>query len=85
MITLSEIIRGSPTSCCFLQSRKLALTKLWSVASGWAGSCVTTTAPRELAAKSRSIAMRLWLGRPRAETNASLMATTTSELTSWLL
>jgi hypothetical protein len=46
--------------------------------SRWAGSCVTTTEMlRELAPKSRSIAMRLRLGGPRAETNA--LATTDGE------
>jgi hypothetical protein len=30
-------------SCCFLKSRKLVVTELQSVASGWAGSCVTIT------------------------------------------
>jgi hypothetical protein len=48
-ITLSEIIRVSPMSRCSLESRKLVVTKLSSVASGWAGSCVTTTeTPHEL-------------------------------------
>jgi hypothetical protein len=28
IITLSEIIRGGPTSCCFLKSRQLVVTKL---------------------------------------------------------
>ena len=38
---------------------------LWSVASGWAGSFVTTTeTPLESATKSRSIAIRLWLAGP---------------------
>jgi hypothetical protein len=48
-ITLSEIIRVSPMSCCFLKSRKLVVTKLSSVASGWVDSCITTTEmPHEL-------------------------------------
>ena len=57
-ITLSEIIRASPTPCYFLISWKPVVAVLWSVASGWAASCVTT--PRELATKSRSIAFGLW-------------------------
>jgi len=45
--------------------RKFVVPVLWSVASGWAGSFVTTTeTPRELVTKSRSIAIRLWLGGP---------------------
>ena len=41
--TLRKIIKGSPTSSCFLKSRKLVVTKLESVASDWAGFCVTAT------------------------------------------
>jgi hypothetical protein len=64
-ITLSEIIKESPMSCCFLKSRKLVVTEPQSVASGWAGSCVTITETlHELTPNARSIAMTLWLGRP---------------------
>ena len=38
--------QGSPTSCCFLcfpGSRKCVARGLCNVASGWVGSCVTTT------------------------------------------
>jgi hypothetical protein len=41
IVTLSEIIRESPTPCWFLKSRKLVVTKLSSVASGWAGELAT--------------------------------------------
>jgi hypothetical protein len=74
-MTLSDIIKESPMSCCFLKSRKLVVTELQSVASGWAGSCVTITETLpELTPNARSIAMTLWL--PCAETNALLTATT---------
>jgi putative transposase len=69
--------QGKSNVLLFPQVTATRCDKLSSVASGWAGCCVTTTeTPRELTTKSRSIAMRLWLGRPCAETNALLMAAT---------
>jgi hypothetical protein len=83
IITLSEIIRGSPTSYCFFKSRKPVVTKLYTVASGWAGSFVTTTeTPRELSIDYYKVVAGV---APRAEKNASLMTMTNSELTSRLL
>ena len=56
----SGIIKGSPTSCCFLGSRKLVEVGLCNVARGWVGSCVITIKkPRELAGKSRTMPVRL--------------------------
>jgi hypothetical protein len=47
---LSGIIKGSPTSCCSVRSRKLVVRNLCNVEKGWAGSCVLTIKKlRELA------------------------------------
>jgi hypothetical protein len=64
--------QGKSNVLLFPHVMELVVPVLWSVASGWAGSFVTTIeTPRELATKSRSIAIRLWLGGP-AEPNALL-------------
>ena len=38
----SGIIKGSPTSCCSVGSRKRVARSLCNVARGWVGSCVIT-------------------------------------------
>src|SRR6266478_8055905 len=82
---LSEIIKGSPTSCCSIGSRKRVVRSLCNVARGWVGSCVITIKrPRELAGKSRPMAVRLRLGRAYAKADALLMTMTAGELTSRL-
>jgi hypothetical protein len=49
IIMLSEIIKGSPTPCCFPEPRKRVVTGLSNVVSGWVDYHVTTTeTPREL-------------------------------------
>jgi hypothetical protein len=55
----SVIIRGRPTSCCFLVTRKRDEAGLCNVAKGWAGCCIIIIKkPRNLAEQSRII---LWL------------------------
>ena len=61
----SGIIKGSPTSCCFVGSRKRVVRSLCNVARGWVVSCVITIKKlRELAGKSRPMAVRLQLDAP---------------------
>ena len=61
----SGIIKGSPTSCCSVGSRKRVVRSLCNVARGWVVSCVITIKKlRELAGKSRPMAVRLQLGAP---------------------
>jgi hypothetical protein len=61
---LSGIIKGSPTSCCSVGSRKRVVRNLCNVARDWVGSCVITIKRlRELAGKSRPMAVRLQPGR----------------------
>src|ERR1019366_7858846 len=56
----SGIIKGSPTSCCSVGLRKLVGTGLYNVATGWAGSCVTTIKRlHELAGQSWQMPVRL--------------------------
>ena len=79
----SGIIKGSPTSCCSVGSRKLVGTGLCNVARGWVGSCVITIKRlRELAGKSRPMAVRLRPGRTYAKADALLMMMTAGELAS---
>ena len=81
---LSGIIKGSPTSCCSVGSRKLVVRGLCNVARGWVGSCVITIKRlHELAGKSRPMAVRLRPGRAYAKADALLMTMTAGELTSW--
>jgi len=62
---LSGIIKGSPTSCCSVGSRKRVVRSLCNVARGWVVSCVITIKRlRELAGKFRPMAVRLQLGAP---------------------
>jgi len=61
----SGIIKGSPTSCCSVGSRKLVGTGLCNVARGWVGSCVITIErPHDLAGKSPTIPVTLRLAAP---------------------
>jgi deoxycytidylate deaminase len=77
---LSEIIKGSPTSCCFLKPRKRIVTNLPNVVRGWADYCATTTEqPREVVIMSRRPAVTCLL---HAEANALLMAAPDRKLTS---
>jgi hypothetical protein len=79
---LSEIIKGSLTSCCFPEPRKRLVTGLSNVVSGWVDYYVTTTeTPRELVIMSRCPDIRLSLVRLHAEANALLMAAPNGELT----
>ena len=81
----SGIIKGSPAPCCFLGSRKLVGVDLCNVATGWVGSCVITIKrPRELAGKSRPMAVRLRLGRAYAKADALLTTMIVGELTSYV-
>jgi hypothetical protein len=78
---LSEIIKGSPTPCCFPEPRKRVVTGLSNVVSGWVDYYVTTTeTPRESVIMSRRPDPRLSFVRPHAEANALLMAAPNSEL-----
>ena len=80
----SGIIKGSPTSCCSIRPRKRVVRSLCNVARGWVGSCaITIKRLRELASRSRTMAVRLRLGRAYAKADALLMTMTASELTSW--
>jgi hypothetical protein len=82
---LREIIKGSPTSCCSIGSRKRVVRSLCNVARGWVGSCVITIKTlRELVGKSRPMAVRLRPGRAYTQANALLMTMTAGELTSRL-
>jgi putative transposase len=59
--------QGKSNVLLFPQVTKTRCDKAIECRERLGGSCVTTTeTPRELATKSRSIAMRLWLGRPPA-------------------
>ena len=81
---LSGIIKESPTSCCSAGSRKYLVRSLCNVAKGWVGSCVITIKRlRELAGKSRPMAVRLRPGRAYAKADILLMTMTAGELTSW--
>jgi hypothetical protein len=56
---LSEIIKGSPTSCSFLWFQKIAARPLCNVASVSVASCVFTIERlREWVGKSRTIQVR---------------------------
>ena len=79
---LSGIIKGSPTSCCSVGSRKRVVRSLCNVAKGWVGSCVITiTRLRELAGKSRPM---LRPGRTYAKADVLLTTMTAGELASQL-
>jgi hypothetical protein len=61
---VSEIIKGSPTSCCSLRLRKCVVVGLLNVVRGWGIYCITTTETlRELASRCRAMD-EVWLGRP---------------------
>ena len=80
----SGIIKESPTSCCSVGSLKRVVRSRCDVARGWVGSCVITIKKlRELAGKSRSMAMRLRPGRAYAKADILSMTMTPGELTSW--
>ena len=82
---LSGIIKGSPTSCCSLGSRKLVATTLCNVARGWVGSCVITIKRlRELAGKSRTMPVRLAAELHLCQADALLTTMIAGERTSWL-
>ena len=77
----SGIIKGSPTSCCSVGSRKRVVRSLCNVARGWVFSCVITIKKlRELAGKSRPMAGRATY----AKTDALLTTMTAGELASQL-
>ena len=79
-----RIIKESPTSCCSAGSRKRVVRSLCDVARGWLGSCVITIKKlRELAGKSRLMAVRLRPGRTYAKADILLMTMTAGELMSW--
>ena len=81
---LSGIIKESPTSCCSVGSLKRFVRSLCNVARGWVGSCVISIKRlRELAGRSRPMAVRLRLGRAFAKADALLITMTAGELTSW--
>ena len=82
---LSGIIKESPTSCCSVGSRKRVVRSLCNVARGWVGSCVITTKKlRELAGKSRPMAVRLRPSRTYAKADVLLTTMTAGELASQL-
>jgi hypothetical protein len=82
---LSEIIKGSPTPYYSIRSRKRVVKNPCNVARGWVGSCIITIKTlRELAGKSRPMAVRSLLGRSYAEANALLMTRIAGELASRL-
>jgi hypothetical protein len=77
IITLSENHQGKFNVRLFPQVAETRCDKAVECRERLGGSRATTTeTPRELTTKSRSIAMRLWLGG--AETNAWLMARLTA-------
>ena len=79
------IIKGSPTSCCSVGSRKRVVRSLCNIAKGWVVSCVITIKRlRELAGKSRPMAVRLRPGRTYAKADALLTTMTAGELASQL-
>src|ERR1022692_1713710 len=79
---LSGIIKGKATSCCFVGSPQLVAKNLCNVARGLVGSCaITIKRLRELAGRSRTMAVRLRLGRAYAKADALLMTMTTGGLT----
>jgi hypothetical protein len=82
--TLSGIIKENPTCCCSAGSLKRVVRSLCNIARGWVGSYVITIKKlRELAGKSRPMAVRLRPGRAYAKADALLMTMTVGELTSW--
>ena len=82
--TLSGIIKGNPTSCCSARLGKRVVKTLCNVARGWVGSCVITIKKlRELAGKSRPMAVMLRPGRTYAKADILSMTMTACELTSW--
>ena len=81
---LSGIIKESPTSCCSVGSPKRVVRSLCNVARGWVGSSVITIKKqRELAGKSRPMAVRVRPSRAYAKADTLLMTMTAGELTSW--
>ena len=80
----SGIIKGSPTSCCFLRFQDIVARSLCNVASDWVGSCVFTIERlRELAGKSRTMPVRLLSGCAYRNVDALLTMMIADELTGW--
>ena len=79
IIMLSGIIKGSPTSSCFLGLQEFVTRGRCGVARGWAGSCaITIKKLRELAGKSRTMLVRLRLCRTFAKADALSTKMTTA-------
>src|ERR1035437_5230505 len=73
---LSGITKGKATSFCFVGSPQLVGKTLCNVARGLVGSCaITIKRLRELAGRSRTMAVRLQLGRADAMVGALLTMT----------
>ena len=82
---LSGIIKASPMSCCSAGSGKRGVRSLCNVARGWVVSCVITIKRlRELAGKSRPMAVRLRPGRIYPKADGLLTTMTAGELASQL-
>src|ERR1035437_9539323 len=82
IIMLSGIIKGKATPCCFVGSPQLVAKNLCNVARGWAGCyAITIKLRREPAGRSRTMAVRLRLGRAYAKADALLMTMTAGGLT----
>ena len=88
MIPLSMVMRNifaqRPPQRTFTKENELVVRSLCNVARGWVGSCVITIKKlRELAGKSRPMAVRLRPGRAYAKADILLMTMTAGKLTSW--
>src|ERR1019366_5989217 len=77
IIMLSGITKGEATSCCFVGSPQLVGKTLCNVARGLVGSCaITIKRLRELAGRSRTMAvrLRLYVGSGLSATRKNILA-----------